>query len=141
MLPLRMRLLMMTSLLCAAQAIGAQDSATPVDQAPAAPAAVEDAAAPPDEAVAAPEPPEIPEAVQSGQPLDTPLEPEVTIIQREQETVQEYRINGQLYMVKITPSAGKPYYLIDSDGDGSLETRGNDIVAESSVPQWVLFSW
>lgn len=140
MLPLRMRLLMMTSLLCAAQAIGAQDSATPVDQAPAAPAAVEDAA-PPDEAVAAPEPPEIPEAVQSGQPLDTPLEPEVTIIQREQETVQEYRINGQLYMVKITPNVGKPYYLIDSDGDGSLETRGNDIVAESSVPQWVLFSW
>lgn len=84
-----------------------------------------------------PEPPEIPSAVESG----AALEPEVTIIQREGETIEEYRINGQLYKIKITPSAGPAYYLIDNDGDGLLETRGNDIVEESNIPQWVLFSW
>lgn len=84
----------------------------------------------------APEPPVIPEAVESGQPL----EPEVTIIQRGADTVQEYRLNGRLYMVKITPSVGAPYYLIDTDGDGQMETRQNDL-RSSKVPQWVIFSW
>lgn len=84
----------------------------------------------------APEPPVIPEAVESGQPL----EPEVTIIQRDTDTVQEYRLNGRLYMVKITPSVGAPYYLIDTDGDGQMETRQNDL-RSSKVPQWVIFSW
>ncbi len=84
----------------------------------------------------APEPPVLPEQVQSGETL----EPEVTIIHKEQETVEEYRINGRLYQVKITPTKGAPYYLIDTDGDGELETRANDIT-KSQVPQWVLFSW
>jgi hypothetical protein len=84
----------------------------------------------------APEPPEIPERVQSGETL----EPEVTIIRKEDEVVEEYRINGRLYQVKITPTRGRPYYLIDTDGDGELETRANDIT-KSQVPQWVLFSW
>lgn len=84
----------------------------------------------------APEPPVLPEQVQSGETL----EPDVTIIQKEQETVEEYRVNGRLYQVKITPTKGLPYYLIDTDGDGELETRANDIT-KSQVPQWVLFSW
>ena len=85
----------------------------------------------------APEPPQIPEAVQSGEAL----EPEVTIIERKEETVREYRLNGQLYMVKITPSKGKPYYMVDTDGDGTLDTRRTDVKSDPSVPQWILFSW
>ena len=54
--------------------------------------------------------------------------------------MQEYRLGGRLYMVKIIPSSGVPYYLIDTDGDGQMETRQND-VRSSKVPQWVLFSW
>ncbi|RJQ45913.1 MAG: DUF2782 domain-containing protein [Gammaproteobacteria bacterium] len=84
----------------------------------------------------APEPPEIPEQVQSGETL----EPDITIIQKKEEVVEEYRVNGRLYQVKITPARGLPYYLIDTDGDGELETRANDIT-KSQVPQWVLFSW
>lgn len=92
---------------------------------------------PPDAGIEpAPEPPVIPEAVESGQAL----EPEVTITKRGEDTVQEYRLNGRLYMVKITPSAGASYYLIDTDGDGQMETRQND-VRSSKVPQWVIFSW
>ena len=82
------------------------------------------------------EPPEIPESVQSGEAL----EPEVTIREDKEETHYEYRINGRLYMVKIVPIVGPSYYLIDTDGDGSLDAREQEI-GEFEVPQWVLFSW
>jgi hypothetical protein len=84
-----------------------------------------------------PEPPDIPPAIESGEPI----EPEVTIIKKQDATVYEHRINGRLYMVKIVPLIGKPYYLVDQDGDGSLETRVNDIYSNINVPQWVIFEW
>lgn len=84
-----------------------------------------------------PAPPEIPDPLENGQPI----EPEVTIIHREKAVVEEYRLNGRLYMVKVTPSVGKPYYLVDKDGNGTLESRMSDIYNNNMVPQWVLFSW
>ncbi len=93
--------------------------------------------APSGELLPVPEPPEIPPAVQSGEPL----EPEVTILHRDQETVEEFRVNGRLFKVKITPSAGPPYYLLDNDGDGVLETRSSNDITDANIPQWVLFSW
>ncbi|MDH3353757.1 MAG: DUF2782 domain-containing protein [Chromatiales bacterium] len=81
-------------------------------------------------------PPPLPEAmVEEGS-----FEPEVTIIKRKETLVEEYRHNGTLYMIKITPKRGYPYYLIDSDGDGSLETRRNER-DNPEVVQWRLFSW
>ncbi|NKB36273.1 MAG: DUF2782 domain-containing protein [Gammaproteobacteria bacterium] len=85
----------------------------------------------------APLPPELPEQMQSGQPI----EPEVTIIQRDDATIEEYRLNGRMYMVKINPKIGKPYYLVDKDGDGNMEARMSVIYDDFVVPQWVLFSW
>ena len=82
-----------------------------------------------------------PERVESDDVVDDELEPEVTIIQREDATVEEYRVNGRLYMVKITPVAGKPYYLLDRDGDGMMDRKMTDLYDEPRVPQWVLFSW
>ncbi len=55
--------------------------------------------------------------------------------------VQELRINGQLYAIRITPKKGYPYYLVDSDGDGNLETRNNDLGMKLLIPTWVLKSW
>ena len=69
------------------------------------------------------------------------LEPEITIIQMEEQTLEEYRINGQLYMIKVTPSKGPPYFIVDSDGDGVLDTRRNDLAPDILVPQWILFRW
>jgi hypothetical protein len=77
------------------------------------------------------------EAVAAG---DEELQPEVTIVRRGNETIEEYRVGGQLYMIKITPSKGAPYYLMDTDGDGSLETRRNDL-ENPSVVQWRIFTW
>ena len=84
-----------------------------------------------------PEPPDLPDTVESGEVI----EPEVTIIRRDDATIEEYRVNGALYMVKIIPLVGKPYYLVDKDGDGRMESRVNNIYQDMPVPQWVLFSW
>jgi hypothetical protein len=86
---------------------------------------------------AVPPPPDIPAPLESGQPI----EPEVTIIQKEESMVEEYRVNGNLYMIKITPSVGASYYLIDRDGDGNMEFRTNTLGGDVMVPQWVLFRW
>ena len=43
-------------------------------------------------------------------------------------------------MVRITPRAGPPYYLLDLDGDGELDVEEDDI-SNISIPQWVLFRW
>ncbi len=83
-----------------------------------------------------PAPPALPDPVESGQAL----EPEITIIRKDDATITEYRINGNLYKVKIVPFVGKPYYLIDRDGDGVMEGRSS-IYDDIIVPQWVLFSW
>jgi len=63
-------------------------------------------------------------------------EPEVTIIKRKEETIEEYRINGQLYMIKVTPAKGKPYYLIDHEGSGQF--RRSDFETRISIPTWVI---
>ena len=82
----------------------------------------------------APPPPSV---VDSGETL----EPEITIINRNEETIEEYRINGSLYMIKVTPALGPSYYLIDNDGDGVMDTNMSEIYSDFVVPQWVIFSW
>ncbi len=52
---------------------------------------------------------------------DEQIEPTVTIREEEERTIEEYRYDGQIYMVKVTPKGGIPYYYIDTDGDGNLE--------------------
>lgn len=63
-------------------------------------------------------------------------EPEVRIIQKGQDKIEEYRLNGKLYMVKVTPSIGIPYYLMDEDGSGNL--RQIDPNRRIIIPRWVL---
>ena len=72
------------------------------------------------------------------------IEPEVTIIQREDKTIEEYRVNGQLYMIKVIPRNAPPYFLVDNDGNGSLESRRSgqeSLEPDIMIPQWVLFRW
>ena len=83
-----------------------------------------------------PEPPELPDPVVTGENI----EPQVTIIRKNDAVIEEYRVNGQLYMVKITPAVGPAYYLIDNNGNGEFNTR-RSVLDDTNVPQWVLFSW
>ncbi|MEO1766513.1 DUF2782 domain-containing protein [Thiobacter aerophilum] len=80
-----------------------------------------------------PEPPPPP----PGYELNPQLEPEVTIRQRGEDVVEEFRIGGKLYMMKITPKYGKPYYLVDDKGDGSF-VRMDNLDSGTRVPRWVI---
>ena len=46
--------------------------------------------------------------------------PPVTITPSNQGRVVEYRSHGKLYMLKVIPKVGKPYYLIDQEGSGKF---------------------
>lgn len=81
-------------------------------------------------------PPPLPDAV----PSDPDLEPQVTIIRRETETVEEVRVNGELRYVKVTPRWGLPYYLVPT-GPGRAFQRMESLPTGLSVPMWQLFSW
>lgn len=64
-------------------------------------------------------------------------EPEVTIKKEENQTVEEYRAGGRLYMIKITPKHGKPYYLVDDRGDGKF-SRQESLDSGVRVPSWII---
>jgi hypothetical protein len=113
-----MRRLLLAALLTAAVAAHAQ--------APSKPQAVQPVPQP-----AAPPP---------GMELDPFLEPQVTIIRRGTDTVEEYRIGGKLYMLKVTPPNGAPYYLIDEQGDGRF-SRQNTLDSGIRPPMWVIKSF
>jgi len=69
------------------------------------------------------------------------LEPAVTIKDHHNRTVEEYRVNNNLYMVKVKPKVGEPYYLVDQDGSGSMEWSRGSSGLEDNAPRWTLFSW
>ncbi len=71
-------------------------------------------------------PPKTPPVVVEEEPLppkvqNEQIEPTVTIREEEDRRIEEYRMNGRVYMIKVTPEKGVPYYYIDTDGDGRLE--------------------
>lgn len=81
-------------------------------------------------------PPLAPEQAPEGdEPADTYLEPEITIVVKPDVVQYEYRINGQLYMIKVVPKKGKPYYLIDPDGTGQWR---RSFTSDVVPPQWVI---
>lgn len=80
-----------------------------------------------------PEPPPPP----PGFELDPAQEPQVTIRKRGEDTVEEYRVGGKLYMIKVTPPGGRPYYLIDDTGAGQFNRR-DSIDTGPRPPMWVI---
>ena len=64
-------------------------------------------------------------------------QPQVTITKKTDQTVEEYRVGGKLYMIKITPKYGKPYYLVDDRGDGKF-ARQEGLDTGLRVPRWVI---
>jgi hypothetical protein len=68
------------------------------------------------------------------------LAPQVTVTQKDRETVEEARVNGILVWIKVTPRHGRPYYLIPTAG-GNMFIRRDSLDTALKVPMWVLFSW
>ena len=63
--------------------------------------------------------------------------PAVTIKPSSQGRVIEYRANGKLYMLKVIPKVGKPYYLVDQKGDGQF-ARQDSLDSGLRPPMWVI---
>ena len=91
-------------------------------------------------------PPDIPPIDAGDQALppkiqEEQIEPAVTIREEKSRRVEEYSRNGQVYMVKIIPKVGAPYYYIDEDGDGRLESTPNKGLDPVKPVHWKVKEW
>jgi len=85
--------------------------------------------------------PEAPDPIPPAQSGEV-LEPDITIIRKEKKTIQEYRRGGKLFMIKVIPDIGPPYYFLDRDGDGKMDVRRDDLDrGESNINMWKIFEW
>jgi Protein of unknown function (DUF2782) len=83
------------------------------------------------------EAPESPAAVESGEEMEA----DITIIRKAKKTIQEYRRGGKLYLIKIIPDIGPPYYFIDTNGDGKMDVRRSELDRDSDINTWKLLEW
>lgn len=83
----------------------------------------------------APPPPPPKSQVQAPERETNAFDPEITITSKGTEIHEEYRHNGQLYMVKVIPAKGPPYYLVfDERGNA----RRSDVEPDIVAPSWVI---
>ena len=96
-----------------------------------------------------------PSAARPVPPAATPLEdaaapaplteripaPEVTTRVEGDQTIQEYRLKGRLYMQRVTPKHGRAYVLVDNKGDGTFSRLEQSLDHQVRVPQWVLMEF
>lgn len=101
-----------------------------------------------------PPPPEMPESAPPalldilppvvdtrGRELGQLEEADVILIERPDHTLREFWLAGHLFMVEVIPRVGLPYYLLDTTGDGILDTRHLRLGPHVVVPQWILHHW
>ncbi|MBB5207570.1 DUF2782 domain-containing protein [Chiayiivirga flava] len=114
---------------CAAQA---------AEPAPVPPPPPIDRDAPPREAAAAPPDGTLPDKIVL--PPSDEAAPQVTIRSEDNgDTVEEYRINGQITMVKVRPKRGIPYTMMDTNGDGRLDR--SDSNAPVGPVYYTIYEW
>jgi hypothetical protein len=80
-----------------------------------------------------PEPPPPP-------PLPALDEQPVVIEPEKGDKVEEIREGGRVVMLKVTPPGGKPYYLLDTTGNGNWMRR-DSLDDGLRVPQWPIRQW
>lgn len=67
--------------------------------------------------------------------------PTVTIRREDGQTFEEYRVNGALTMIRVTPEKGPVYYLMDTTGDGDLETKWYENEGGIKPVYYKIFEW
>ena len=91
----------------------------------------------------APPPPPMPEhepLPPKVQDPDEQIEPQVVIRREDDRIIEEYRSGGVVYMIRIIPEVGPPYYLIDSTGDGNFDSR-HEHMEPVRPAHWKIFEW
>ena len=82
-----------------------------------------------------PPPPVIPEGFEE----ESNIKADVTIRKGKDKVIEEYRISGKLYMVRIIPTIGKPYYIKYPEGESGRVIRHE--LEDIKTPFWKLFEW
>ncbi len=80
------------------------------------------------------EDPPLPEKVKPTEPVG-----DVTIRREGDNVIEEYRRNGSVYMVVVTPENGVRYTYLDTDGDGRLE--GDPKEGRTRPVYYTLYEW
>lgn len=65
-------------------------------------------------------------------------EPQITIVEDGDKTLNIYQINGKVYGIRVVPKNAPAYHLVDTNGDGTFIRDAADRIL---VPEWVLISW
>lgn len=74
-------------------------------------------------------------------PEDDLAVPDITITPGETQTIREYRRGGRIYMIEVVPAAGPSYFLVDTTGDGTFDTRRRGVETRLFVPHWMILRW
>ena len=80
-----------------------------------------------------PEPPPPP-------PSAGPGEPAVRIPVQKEDKVEEIRDGARVVMLKVTPPGGKPYYLVDTTGNGNWMRR-DSLDDGTRPPMWPIHTF
>ena len=82
----------------------------------------------------------VPEKIPS--PPSEQTEPTVSIRTGENgDRIEEYRLNGQVTMVRVTPQRGPTYTLVDSNGDGRLDEVDAEPNGGIAPVYWTVYEW
>jgi hypothetical protein len=88
-------------------------------------------------------PPELPKGGITDLPNNPEVkfgQPDITIRDDGENKIEEFRVNGKLYAIRVTPKIGPPYTMIDKDGTGHFEP--SDPAGETvHPPRWTLFEF
>ena len=66
-------------------------------------------------------------------------DPDVTIRTEGDKVIEEYRQNGFLYAIKVTPKGAPPYFLVRADGTDANFIRSDQ--PDMLIPSWKIFEW
>lgn len=84
-------------------------------------------------------------AGEKGKVAPSEEQPQVTRRMEGDDEIEEYRVHGHLYAIRVVPKVGKPYTMVDPNGNGHFENAPDqaDNPAGSPVrpPHWVLFEF
>ena len=83
---------------------------------------------------------EKPEALQELPPpeISGPDEPAVRIPVQKEDKVEAMREGGRIVMLKVTPPNGRPYYLVDTTGNGNWMRR-DSLDDGVRIPMWPVY--
>src|ERR1041385_8061574 len=70
--------------------------------------------------------------------ISGPAEPGGRIPVQKEDKVEEMREGGRIVMLKVTPPTGRPYYLVDTTGNGNWMRR-DSLDDGVRVPMWPVY--